>query len=227
MVNVSTGYGESLKRLSPLLFFLAGVVLFLLLGVGSVVRFTAVSIPRTAFWPLLPLAVALSLGGLVGLYPRLAERARYSAIVGGVFGLLGGIALAIGLGALLVTAPPGPYPGDLGVLGAPFFLGLLAFVLAAGIYGISGLRTGLLSRRIGALLLVIGLLQFGELIGAEVVFSSAGTSAPSGFYILFETAVYGVIATAFVTVGYSLRYEAALTEREDTTSASEFQADAY
>lgn len=226
MVGVSARYAESLERRSPLLFFLAGVVLLLLLMVGSVVRFTVASIPRTTFWPLFPLAIALSLGGLVGLCPRLAERARWSAIVGGGFGTLGGIALITGLGALLVTAPPGPYPGNLGVVGAPFFLGLLAFVPAVGICGISGLRTGLLSRKVGALLLVIGLLQFGELVGAEVVFSSAGTSAPSGFYVLFETFVYGLIATAFVTIGYSLRNEAALAEREDKARASEFQAEA-
>lgn len=226
MVNVSTRYAESLERRSPLLFFLAGAVLFILLVVGSVVRFTAVSIPRTAFWPLFPLAVALSLGGLVGLYPRLAERARWSAMVGGAFGTLGGIAMVTGLGALLVATPPGPYPGNLGMLGAPFFVGLLAFVLAVGIYGLSGLRTGLLSRRIGALLLVMGLIQFGELIGAEVVFSSAGTSAPSGFYLLFETIAYGVIATALVTIGYSLRHHTDLIEREDTASTSELRAEA-
>lgn len=225
MATINTRYVRSLERWGPTLFLLAGAVLFLLLVVGRVVRFTAVSIPRTAYWPLLPLAVALSLGGVVGLYPRLAERARWSAIIGGGFGLVGGIALIGGLGALLVASPPGPYPGNLGVLGAPFFLGLLAFVPAVGLYGLSGLRTGLLSRRIGGLLVLVGFLQFGELIGAEVLFSSAGTAAPSDFYVLFEIAVYGVIATAMVTIGYSLRHDATLTEREDTVSDPEIQTE--
>lgn len=227
MTPNSTRWRDSLEPWSPTLFLLSGGVLVALLAIGQTVRFTAASIPQTVYWPLLPLAVALSLGGLVGLYPRLAERARWSAIVGGVFGLLGALAQIAGLGALIIAPPPGPYPGNLGILGAPFFLGLLAFVLAVGIYGISGLRTGLFSRRIGALLLAIGLLQFGELIGAEVVFSSAGTSTPSEFYLLFEKAVYGVIAAALVTIGYSLRHEAALTERENTPSTTELQADTF
>ncbi len=226
MATLSTEWAESLERRSPTLFLVAGAVLFLLLVIGQVVRFTAVSIPRTAYWPLFPLAVALSLCGLVGLYPRLAERARWSAIIGGGFGLVGGIALIGGLGVLLVASPPGPYPSNLGVLGAPFFLGLFAFVTAVGICGIASLRTGALPRRIGGLLLLVGLLQFGELIGAEVVFSSAGTSAPSGFYVLFEIAIYGVIATAMVTIGHSLQHDPGLTEREDAVSDPELQVEA-
>lgn len=227
MATLSTQCVGSLERWGPTLFLLAGAVHFLLLVVGRVVQFTAVSIPRTAYWPLFPLAVALSLGGLVGLYPRLAERARWSAIIGGGFGLVGGIALIGGLGTLFVASPPGPYPGNLGVLGAPFFLGLLAFVPAVGLYGLSGLRTGLLSRRVGALLVMVGLLQLVELFGAEVLFSSAGTAAPSDFYVLFELAVYGVIATAMVTIGYSLRHDATLTERDETVSAPEIRPKSF
>lgn len=225
MVSVSTRYAESIKRRSPLLFLLAGVVLFLLLVVGSVVRFTGVSIPRTAFWPLLPLAVALSLGGLLGLYPRLAERAWWWALFGGGFGVVGATLLIAGLGALLVVSPTGPYPGNLGLLGVPFFLGLLAFVPAVGIYGLLGLRTGTPSRSIGGLLLLVGLLQCGELIGAEVLFSSAGTSTPSGPYVLFETVVYSLIATTLVVVGYTLRRDIVQTEDDYTVSTRESQAE--
>lgn len=224
MAAIRTHCVESFDRWSSALFVLSGAVLFLLLVVGRIVRYTSTSIPRTAFWPLLPLAVALAMGGLVGLYPRLAEGARWPAVIGGGVGIFGGIALVGGLGALLVAAPPGPYPGNLGVLGVPFALGLLAFVFVVGLYGLSSLRTGILSRRVGAQLLFVGLLQFGELIGAVALFPSAGTSAPSDLYVLFEIAVYGIIATAMVSIGYSLRRESAPT-KSDTVSATTLQTE--
>lgn len=212
-------------RWSPTLFLLAGAVLLTLLAIGQTVRFTAASIPRTAYWPLFPLAVAFALAGLVGCYPRLAGRARLSALLGGGVALLGGGLLFAGLGTLLLVSPPGPYPGSLGALGAPFFLGLLAFIAAMGIYGVSSLRTGFLPPRIGALMLLSGFLQAVELVGAEVVFASAGTSAPSGFYVLFETVVYGLIAAALLSIGYSLRHEAATPGLEDTASATAWDAE--
>lgn len=225
MTPSSTRWRDSLERWSPTLFLLAGAVLVILLAIGQTVRFTTMSIPRTAYWPLFPLTFGLSLVGLLGLAPRMAERKRWSALVGAGFGVVGATMLFTGLGVLIVASPPGPYPGNLGVLGAPFFLGLLAFVPAAMIYGVLGLRTGIPSRRIGALLLLVGLLQFGELLGAEVVFSSAGTAAPNGSYILFEIIVFGVIATALTVVGYSLRRGVARTGIDSTVTSPDAPAE--
>lgn len=225
MVLTSTRMREPLERASPTLFLLAGAGFFTLLATGLTVRYTAASIPRTAYWPLFPLAVTLSMVGLLGLAPRLAERARRAATVGAAFGIAGAAMLVVGLGALLLASPPGPYPGSLGLLGAPFFLGLLAFVPATVIYGVLGLRTGLPSSLVGALLLLVGLLQFGELVGAAVLFSSAGTAAPSGSYVLFEMVVYGLIATALVVVGTSLRPDMARAEADAMTSGPESPAE--
>lgn len=212
MTAMAERFSRTVERLSPTLFRLAGSLLLLLLVVGAAVRFSAVAIPRTAFWPLFPLAIALALGGLVGLYPRVARSARWSARVGGGLGALGVVLLLGGLSVLLMVSPPGPYPGSLGVLGAPFFLGLLVSVPATGLYGLSGLRTGSLSRRIGALLLLVALLQLGELVGAQLLFASAGTATPSLVFLVFEIVVYGAIATALVAVGSSLRGDVAATE---------------
>lgn len=217
MAHIRTQIAESLERRSSTLFLLAGMALFLLLVVGWVVRFTGASISRTAYWPLFPFAIGLALLGLAGLYPRLVARAPTAARVGLGLAIFGAIAQLGGTVVLVVTAPPGPYPGNLGVLGAPFFLGLLAFVPAVGMYGASSLWTGTAPRRVGTLLLVISFVQFAELLGVLFVFPGAGgVTQPSRSYLLFENIAYGVIVIAMVTVGYSLRTSAPPAEHADT-----------
>lgn len=226
MASSDTRWRDSVERWSPALFILAGVALWLLLAIGLAVRHTSTSAPRTAFWPLFPLAVALALLGLLGLAPRFVERARWPAIVGAGFAAVGAVLLVGGLGVLLVVSPPGPYPGSLGPLGAPFFLGLIAFVPAAVIYGVLGLQAGIPSQGVGGLLLLVGLLQFGELLGAEVLFARAGTAAPSESYVLFEIVIYAVIATAMVVVGYSLRREITRTGTDSMVSSPRSSSEA-
>lgn len=209
------------------MFLVAGPIVLVVLTVELVRWLTGVAIPEVVYWPLFPLGLGLSLVGLVGLYPRLVGAARRSALAGLVLGLFGVVALLGGTAVLVVTAPAGPYPENLGALGVAFLLGLLAFVPAFGVYGIAGLRTGTPSRQIGALLLVISLVQFVELLGALFVFPSAGgVTAPSVSFVVFEVVTYGVIVTALMSVGYALRRGAAPTELEDAVSAADSWAEA-
>lgn len=227
MRRSSTRRWDSLEPWSPTLFLVAGPLVLVVLTVELIRWLTGVTIPEVAYWPLFPLGMGLSLVGLIGLYPSLVGRARRLALTGLALGLLGVVALLGGTAVLVVTAPPGPYPGNLGVPGIAFLLGLLVFVPAFGLYGVAALRTGTPSRRIGALLLVVSLVQFVELLGALFVFPSAdGAIAYSASYLLFETVTYGTIVTAMITVGYTLGREAAPNEFNDPVSAADSLADA-
>ncbi|MFB6206697.1 MAG: hypothetical protein ABEJ05_09255 [Haloglomus sp.] len=216
MARVATNRWESFERWSPALFLLAGASLLVVLAVTTFEQVTGTAIPDIAYWPLFPSSIAAALAGLVGFYPRLVEQVPRPAKVGLGLALSGGVLLLGGLAVLFMTAPPGSYPGSLGPLGAPFLLGLVLFVPAFGVYGVAGLRTATLSRRVSSLLLAAAVVQLGELAGALFVFpaTAARTSAQTGWFLIFEVLTYGAIIAALVGIGHALQTDALAAEHE-------------
>lgn len=217
MPSDGTRRWESLERLSPTLFLAAGPLVLIAVVLAGVRGFTSFSVPYIVFWPFLPLGFALSLAGLVGLHTCLVDRAPRSTKIGTGFALFGVVVLLVGLAGLLVTAPPGPYPENLGALGSPFFFGFLAVVPAFAAYGIASLRTSTPSQRIGGLILAVGLLQFGEMFGPIIVRPILGGGHHGS--LVFQVVVYGLVTAAFLSLGYGLRTEAASTAPTDTADA--------
>lgn len=219
MASVDTGRWGWFERRTAALFHLAGASLLIVLTVTTFEQATGTAIPDIAYWPLFPFGVAIALAGLVGLYPRLAERAPSAAKIGTGLAIAGVVVLLGGLAVLLATAPSGSYPASLGPIGAPFLLGLFVFVLAFGAYGIGGLRTPPASRGADTLLLGVALVQLLELAGALVVFPAAGARASGqpGWYLVFEVVTYGVIIAALFGIGYALQRGATAPEADERT----------
>lgn len=217
MPSDGTHRWESLERTSPTLFLAAGLLVLIAVVLAGVRGWTSASIPYIVFWSFLPLGFALSLAGLVGLHPSLVDRAPRSAKVGTGFAVFGVVVLLVGCAGLLVTAPSGPYPENLGALGPPFFFGFLAVVPAFAASGIASLRTATPSRRIGGLLLAVALLQFGEMFGAIIV--SPLLEGGHHGSLVFQVVVYGLATATFLALGYGLRMQAANTAPTDTADA--------
>lgn len=206
MALVSAKRLKPLERWSPTLFLLGGPLVLIATVVQGIHWFASVSIPDIAYWPLLPLGFALSLAGLVGLYPRLIEHARWSAAAGLGLGILCLVLLLVGLVVLAATRPAGPYPGNLGPSGPLFFLGSLLGILPIAVYGVAGFITAIPSRTTWGLLVALALIQFVEFLFVLVVFPSHGVSASSYLYRLYLIFGYGISMTvSMVAIGFSLR----------------------
>ena len=163
-------------------------------------------LPEPVFWTLLPLGFALASVGLLGFYPGLKTESPRLARVGRGFALLGGVALLLGIGVLVVRRPPGPYPNNLGPIGLLFLLGFQAFIVSAVAFGVAARRTGIPSRRLGGLLLALGVVQFAEQVFALVLVPVYGLSSETIF--LYQFGLYGApMVIGMLAVGYLLRGE--------------------
>lgn len=155
--------------------------------------------------------VMLAFVGLVGLYPRLAARAREPARIGVAL-----VLLPVAFFGLLVTcAIPAEllgFPSPRAVLPAFGAVTMAVFLLSAagiGIFGLVALRSRTLSRAVGSSLLVFAI--------SWVVF--LGTSYQSGFPIPDHvTVTVGAMQTvALLGIGYGLRAASGATDHPDPT----------
>lgn len=195
----------TLERWSPIT-FLATAALFLFLAATAAFRAgtgAGAAVPPKIIWVCL-LGVFL---GLLGLYPRLAERNSTLARGGG--GLLVVTASMILSNFGLSVLPLGLTPGK------PTIVAIITSVvvgstLTLAAFGVASLRTGAHPRPVGYSLLVMAA-GTSFLTVAMVVYSN-----PNPAWV--EFVVRGLFATALGSIGYVLRTEEVTAEHTESTS---------
>lgn len=210
-VNVEIPW-KRLEQWSPIGFIIGGggflVALALLVADGM----TAVTVPEIVISVVVvPSLFALTVLGLPGFYPYVADASPRLALAGAVAGFVAG-------GVLLFMTVTKTALHVLGIIGFTedgplvglFFLILFAFFLSVLFYGIASVRSGEPSRLVGILLLVIivepGAALLNDVIGLDF-----------GIAVLYVT--LGVAGVALILIGYGLR--SAVTARGRTESPSE------
>lgn len=143
--------------------------------------------------------------GLLGCYPRLADRGRWLPRVGAVFAVVGGITMIV-MAVASLGYFSGVIGGELGEVSMYFLPGVfLGIVLGFGSSGVATLRTTAHSRRVGLLFLLLVLTFLFNL-----------TSGIAGFGTL--TTVLGVVivlALTMLSIGYLLRTVSDPTDRAE------------
>lgn len=200
-----------LERWSPIGFiiggggFLCSVVLLL------VDAMTAVTVPELALSAVvIPSLFALSVFGLPGFYPYVADASPRLALAGGIAGVVAGAVMlfqTVAKTALHVLGVVG-FTEDGPLIGL-FFVLLFVFFLSVLFYGIASLWTGEPSRLIGALLLLIvvepGSALLNDVLGLDL-----------GITVLYVTlAIAGV---ALFVIGYQLRSAVTSGDRTEPTA---------
>jgi hypothetical protein len=152
--------------------------------------------------------------GLLGFYPSLADRSRWLARAGAVFAAIGAITMAA-----MATTSLGYFTGVLaGELSevAMFFLPpvFIGIVLGFGLFGVASLRTGIYSRSVGLLFLLLPI----------TFLFNVGTGI-AGFNPLAKVlGVVSVLALTMLAIGYLLRTGSALADREGVEASSDVSA---
>lgn len=209
MGSSSNSTWESLERWSPKLFLIAGGLLVLAAIAAGVNAVNGVA--RSPVGSVVgPVGLAISFVGLLGLYPRVADRTPWLARAGAVFAVVGIVGYAgISVGnfvSLLGGNPEGP-PGWATVFVPALVLGTLIGFLS---FGAASLRTNVLSRTIGLLLVVPPAIFIVMLVG-EIV----------GYTPVWDNFVLTTgQALALLGLGYTLRTEGTLTGRSEPTPDS-------
>lgn len=199
----STGMWEVLERWRSSAFLAAGV-LFLVIGVNLGFR---VAVNRgMEVNPIVPMVVMLPVFvGLLGLSPRLLDRAPRLTRVGQILILI--LGAEVGLLLVVVTVPSVSIQRALHALISA--TAILGSMLAVTLFGAASLWTRAYSRPVGGFLLLAALgLLFG--IAGVILYGDPG---PEWLDII----VNGIFGIALVAVGYVLRTEETQTERAEST----------
>lgn len=199
---------ESLEKWTATVFLVAGGLWFVSLALMLLGAVLGTSMQGPSSIPGFAGAV-LSFVGLLGLYPRLADRMPRLARVGVVL-LLFPIAFSF---VLLVWHVPmlftSKIPSLLVFLPSPALIyGALFFLSAVGItiFGLAGIRTGTLPERVGGLVLVVAAAWF-LILGAAFVY----TSGPIPDWVTNVQAF--MFAVSMTGIGYLLRIESETSDR--------------
>jgi hypothetical protein len=141
--------------------------------------------------------------GLLGVYPRLADRSRWLSRAGAVFAGIGVVVFAtMAVTVLLYYA--GIPAGEYGNVGQFFIPGVLVgSVLGFVSFSFASLRTGVHSRTFGILLLVPAVLVVTNIL--RFVAGLESTTITLGIVI--------ADASAMLAIGYLLRNEGVAVER--------------
>lgn len=147
--------------------------------------------------------------GLLGLYPRLAERSKWLPRIGAVLAIVGLVALGtMAVSAFLYYAdiPGGSFEDIVPV----FLVGvILGCVLGFLLFGIASLRTDVYSQRLGVLLLVLPLTVVTNIARGAAGFDSAEATV----------VIVSVLVLVYLSIGYLLRTGTGLDGSEDVEMA--------
>lgn len=191
MAHSDTMWG-SLEQWSPAAFLVAGGLFALLPVVSGLNALTGADIavsPAAVFAFLL-----VVFAGLLGLYPRLAE--RDTGLAKGGLGLLAVTAAATVPAIAVFTLPVG-LPGGKATGLAVVVTVAAGSALTVATFGVACLRTGTPARSVGGFLLVM----VASVSFMTVVMLAYGYSAPEWVSVV----VNGLVATSLGAAGYVLR----------------------
>lgn len=203
MVGVSASHWESIEDRSQTLFLLAGVLLVAYATFNGVHAFTGI-VYESVENVFGPAGFVLGFLGLLGLYPRLADRSPRLARLGAVCAALGAVAFSV-----FVVANLGEIAGVLSAeppAWAVVFVALAAVGMLPGYLSVAvaSLRTDGHSRSVGLALLappaVFGSMLAGGLMGGSPQWALFLISAGQ--------------ALAHLAIGYALRTRLGPTGRE-------------
>lgn len=195
---------ERFERLGPAAFIVGGAGILGTTVVGSLdVAGVIPSTPRLAMGPLL-FGLWFVLGGLIGLYPRVADRSPRLSTGGLWTSGIAWVAWTMTLAAAIIVdltsertlADPGSWGPPL--LAGAFVLAVLSFL----VYGIASTRTATPSRSVGLLLL----LPVAALLGQAVLLVSKIVTGE--VVAVLQLGLGGVTAVVLFAVGYLLRGDA-------------------
>lgn len=147
------------------------------------------------------LGIIVSFGGIVGMYPRVADRAPRSAIGGVLFGAFtfASQVVWVVVSAVTLTWPThlAPELGYSSILGLFWAVGLVVYPLAFAVFGIAGVRAGIFSRTVSYLLLTPLAIWVLGAVGSQYLGEYAGPLGSAGVTPL-------AMASIFLAIGYRL-----------------------
>lgn len=201
---------ESAERWSATAFLAAGALLLGFAVNRGVDAFTAMSASPAVELTSGLLGLLASVAGLLGLYPRLHDRAPRLSL-GGVASLVLAVVGILGVVGWLALAGPPEAEGDVpGALTLVFVASVLLIALGFVLFAAASLRTGVPSPTVGRLLLVPVVVWVWHYSVLAVYGSSS----------LFSFTDYTVISVAFLAVGYLLRSEAVSADSVATADST-------
>lgn len=195
---------DTLERWRSVALLAAGGA-FLAIGINFGARATANTGVEVS--PLLPLALVLVVyAGLLGLSPRLVERAPRLGRLGQVLVLALGAEIVLTFVAILL-----PVSVPVSIFAVVVATTMVGAALTVTVFGAASLRTGAYSRPVGGFLLLAAVgLSVG--IASNVLFGALGPE--------WLTAVNnGLFGVSLAVVGYALRTEGGPTERPESTES--------
>ena len=210
MQTVLTRVGRTLERRSAEAFLVAGVLLLASPAHIGLELFMDVPLPSWMVASVILPGLIATLAGLVGLYPRIADRAPWMASIGGLFTTLAGTILLVLLGwilgdSILTTA------SEMAIGSPPditFLILAMAMTLAFVLFGTASLRVAVPSRLVGILLISFALPWIASLAATSLY----GSAFPRWLAL----AIYGPIPVVMLATGYTLRIESMPAARENS-----------
>lgn len=207
MVSIGAFTWRRMERWRALAFVIAGLLLLASPATKALALFVGVSLPTWLVVSLVFPGLLASMVGLLGLYPTLARQVPRLSLAGGVVATIAGSATAVTFGWMLAASVPAlgvvatPPPG-------PVFLSLMVSIaLGFALFGVASLRTTVISRSVGLLLL-------GFAVPWIVIFAVTpvyGSDLP-GWLAL---ALYGVMPPVLLATGHVLRDDSVSTESDE------------
>lgn len=187
------------------LWFLGAGVLWLLTGLISAIHTEVDEVFNVHLGDpagvMLLLAIIVSFGCIIGMYPRIADRAPRSAQAGVLFGAFTFVSQVVWLIVSGFTLTwPTHLASELGyssLLSAYWAVGLVVYPIAFAILGIASVRTGVFSRFVSYLLIVPLVIWVIGAGASQYLGDYAGPLGSAGVTPL-------AMAAVFLAVGYRL-----------------------
>lgn len=213
MVGASTQQWGRVERWKGLA-FMAGGLIFVADTALVAMHFFAGTEPGPLAQGFVGAAWTASFLGLLGLYPRVVERARRLAQAAAVFAVIGVVVMAV-MGVTSFAYALGIPGGELGDVVMYFLPGVfLGIVFGFGLFAVACLTTGAYSTRVAGLLLVLPL----------TFLFNVGTGI-AGFNPLEKVlAVVAVLAVTKLAIGFLLYSGTGVADTEVAETAGDSTA---
>lgn len=208
-----TSRWETLEQWSSTVFLVAGGLLLGYAIVQGVNTFTGVTVPSWLATAYGGITLLVPVFGLLGLYPRLRDHTSRLSLAGVVVTVLSGFLTLVLLLQLVVTALQmsglPEVPADVPTwTAAALLVGFLLLAVSFLLFGLASLRTPVVSRTVGLLLLVPAAGWIGLIVANLIL--------PSGPYL--GVAAYTPIGVAVLAIGYLLNAESEPTDRVESAA---------